>query len=145
MHISDVLRTKGSEVVTVAPDTPVRACLGLLAGRRIGALVLSADGRTLDGLVSERDIVLALAALGGPYVLDGPVSAIAAPRMHTTTPDAPIEEVMRLMTAERARHVPVVVDGALVGLVSLGDVVRHRLDELESDQQHLVAYISSGG
>jgi CBS domain-containing protein len=143
MRISDVLRGKGSTVVTVEPGTDVRTLLGVLAEHGIGAVVVSSDGRSIDGIVSERDIVRALAARGAT-ILSEPVSEIMTGEVQTCGPDAHIDELMRTMTQGRFRHVPVVVDGALTGIVSIGDVVKRRVDELESERDSLSRYITSG-
>ena len=143
MRISDVLRGKGASVVTVEPDTDVRTLLGVLAEHGIGAVVVSSDGRSIEGIVSERDIVRALAARGAT-VLSEQVSEIMTGEVQTCAPDAHIDELMRTMTQGRFRHVPVVVDGALAGIVSIGDVVKRRVDELESERDSLSRYITSG-
>src|SRR5262249_42781988 len=140
----DVLRVKGSDVFTVRPQTTVREFLNVLVERRIGACVLSADGRTVAGIVSERDIAVGLARRGAA-IIDEPVSALATVDVRTADPTTTLDELMRLMTDSRIRHVPIVVDGTLAGLVSIGDVVKHRMDELEAERQHLVDYISSAG
>ena len=129
MRISDVLRAKGTQVVTVTPDTKVRHLLAVLAEHRIGAVVVSNDGATVDGIASERDIVQALARRGAA-VMSEPVTAIYTAEVHTVTSQTPIEEVMRLMVERRVRHAPVVADGRLQGIVSIGDVVKNRMDEL---------------
>ena len=141
MRISDVLRIKGGQVVTVAPDAKVEGLLALLAEHKIGAAVVSSDGTSVTGIVSERDIVRALAARGAA-VLTEPVSAIATTDVRTVAPDAALEDVERLMTNGRFRHTPVVVDGSLHGIVSIGDVVKHRMDELESERAKLTDYIT---
>ena len=141
MRISDILRIKGGQVVTVAPDTNVEGLLALLAEHKIGAAVVSADGVSVAGIVSERDIVRALAARGAA-VLTEPVSSIATPEVRTVTPDASLEDVERLMTDGRFRHTPVLVDDALHGIVSIGDVVKNRMDELESERATLTDYIT---
>jgi CBS domain-containing protein len=141
MRISDVLRGKSGKVVTVVPDTPVDRLLAVLAEHRIGAAVVSRDGSTVDGIVSERDVVRAL-AVRGAAVLTEPVSAIQTTDVFTTAPDAGLAEVERVMTERRFRHVPVVVDGALHGIVSIGDVVKRRIDELESERSELTGYIT---
>ena len=128
MRISDVLRVKGTQVLTVTPDTKVRRLVAVLAEHRIGAVVVSSDGTAVDGIVSERDIVQALARRGAA-VMSEPVTAIYTAEVHTVTPQTPIEDVMRLMTERRVRHAPVVADGGLQGIVSIGDVVKWRLDE----------------
>ncbi len=143
MRVSDILRTKGGETVTVAPDSDVRSLVALLAQRRIGAVVLSSDTVTIAGIVSERDVVHALAEHGSD-VLDMPVSAICTIEVRTVTADAPVDELMRLMTDRRIRHVPVVHEGRLHGIVSIGDVVKNRIDELETERAALNSYIATG-
>src|SRR5690349_12642417 len=108
MRISDVLRVKGGQVVTVPPDSDVRQLLGVLAEHRIGAVVVSADGTSVGGIVSERDVVRALAERG-PAVLSEPVAAIHTVEVYTVTPDTHLEDIMRIMTERRVRHMPVVV------------------------------------
>ncbi|BFU43110.1 CBS domain-containing protein [Krasilnikovia sp. MM14-A1004] len=141
MRISDVLRAKGDKVVTVPPETHVARLLAVLAENRIGAVVVSREGSTVEGIVSERDIVRALAARGSA-VLAEPVTAILTAEVHTIAPDAQLDEVERMMTERRFRHVPVVVDGALRGIVSIGDVVKKRIDELETERSELAGYIT---
>jgi CBS domain-containing protein len=141
MRISDILRVKGDQVVTVAPDVDVRHLLTVLAEHRIGAVVVSRDGASVDGIASERDIVRALAQRGDT-VMSEPITAICTADVHTVTPEAPVEEVMRIMTERRFRHVPVVVDGGLRGIVSIGDVVKNRIDELETERAALTNYIT---
>ncbi len=141
MRISDVLRVKGTQVVTVTPDTRVRHLLAVLAEHRIGAVVVSRDGTSVDGIASERDIVRALAKRGAA-VMSEPVTAIYTAEVHTVTPQTPLEEVMRMMTVHRVRHAPVVADGGLRGIVSIGDVVKSRMDELETERAALTNYIT---
>jgi CBS domain-containing protein len=144
MRITDVLRVKGDQVVTVGPERTVRELVALLVEHGIGAVVVSADGGSVDGIVSERDVVRALADRG-PEALSEPVRAICTAQVRTVAPDARIEELMRLMTDQRIRHVPVVQDGRLCGIVSIGDVVKNRIDELEGERAALTSYISSAG
>jgi CBS domain-containing protein len=141
MRITDVLRGKGTQVVTVPPDTKVRALLDVLAEHRIGAVVVSADGTSVGGIVSERDIVRAFAKRGAA-VMSEPVTEIYTADVHTITPDISLDEVLRMMTERRIRHAPVVVDGTLRGIVSIGDVVKNRIDELETERAHLTDYIT---
>ena len=141
MRISDVLRVKGAQVVTVTPDTTVRRLLAVLAEHRIGAVVVSHDGTTVDGIASERDIVRAFGERGA-VVMSELVTAICTTEVHTVTPETSLEEVMRMMTERRVRHAPVVVDGGLRGIVSIGDVVKNRIDELETERAHLTDYIT---
>jgi CBS domain-containing protein len=141
MRISDILRVKGDRVVTVQPDTDVRRLLAVLAEHGIGAVVVSDDGSSVDGIVSERDVVRALAERGAA-VLSEPVSAIHTVEVYTVGLDAQLEDLMRIMTEHRIRHLPVVMDGSLRGIVSIGDVVKKRIDELESERSALSNYIS---
>ena len=141
MRISDLLRVKGTEIVTVTPDTRVRRLLAVLAEHRIGAVVVSHNGTSIDGIASERDIVRALAERGAA-VLSEPVTAIYTAEVRTVTPQTPLEEVMRMMTVHRVRHAPVVADGGLAGIVSIGDVVKTRIDELETERAVLTDYIT---
>ncbi len=142
MRITDVLRVKGNQVVTIAEDTKIRQLLAVLAEHGIGAVVVSADGTSVDGIVSERDIVRAFAKRGAA-VMSEPVTAIYTAEVRTVTPETSLEEVMRMMTEYRVRHAPVVVDGSLRGIVSIGDVVKNRIDELETERAALTDYITS--
>ena len=141
MRISDLLRGKGTQVVTVTPDTTVRRLLAVLAEHRIGAVVVSADGTTVDGIASERDIVRAFGERG-TAVMSELVAAICTAEVRTVTPATSLEDVMRMMTERRVRHAPVVVDGRLRGIVSIGNVVKSRIDELETERTHLTNYIT---
>ena len=141
MRISDVLRVKGTQVITVTPDTKVRRLLAVLAEHRIGAVVVSHDGASVDGIASERDIVRAFAKRGAA-VMSEAITAIYTAEVHTVTPETQLEDVMRMMTEQRVRHAPVVADGCLRGIVSLGDVVKNRVGELETERAALTDYIS---
>ncbi|MGY4769364.1 CBS domain-containing protein [Kribbella sp. CWNU-51] len=141
MKIKDVLRGKGNQVVTISPEATVTELLALLAEHNIGAVVVSADGSSVDGIVSERDIVRLWNRT--PEAGEVRVSAIMTAEVRTATPDDLIDNLMRLMTEHRIRHVPVVVDGSLAGLVSIGDVVKSRIGELEFEREQLSNYISS--
>jgi CBS domain-containing protein len=142
MRIVDVLRSKGSEVVTVEPGETVARLLALLDEHGIGAMVVSSDGRSVQGIVSERDVVRRLHS-DGTALLETTVGEIMTSDVHTCEPDVAIDDLMRLMTDQRVRHVPVVRDGALAGIVSIGDVVKYRIDELTSERDQLSAYIQS--
>jgi CBS domain-containing protein len=141
MRISDVLRGKGEQVITVTPETEVRQLLTVLAEHGIGAVVVSRDGVTVDGIASERDVVRALAHRGAA-VLAEPVTTISTTDVRTVTPEASLADVERLMTERRFRHVPVVAGGRLRGIVSIGDVVKKRIDELEGERTALTGYIT---
>lgn len=141
MHIEKVLAGKdGSGVATITAESTVRQALSELAQHRIGALVVSPDGRTIDGIVSERDIVRALDR-DGPAIIDAPVSSIMSTELYICRPGDEVDSIMALMTERRIRHVPVISSDALVGLVSIGDVVKSRIGELEGDRQALVDFI----
>ncbi len=142
MRISDVLRGKGAQVVTVTPDTTVQNLLAVLAEHGIGAAVVSRDGKSVDGIVSERDVVRGLARRGAA-VLSDPVTEIYTADVHTVTMETGLEEVARMMTERRIRHAPVMADGGLRGIVSIGDVVKSRIGELETEHAALTDYIAS--
>lgn len=143
MKISDVLRNKGSEVITIKPDATVSSLLDLLTEHRIGAVVVSTDGSSVDGIVSERDVVSHLHGTG-PAVLDAPVSQIMTSEVTTGSADDNIADLAGTMTELRVRHVPIVdADGRLAAIVSIGDIVKHRLSELQSERDQLRDYISS--
>jgi len=140
MRISEVLRSKPSSVVvTITPEASVRDLLGLLADHNVGALVVSRDGTTVDGIVSERDVVRGLR--NQPDLLDRTVESIMTGAVHRCSPDQPVTDLMVLMTEHRIRHVPVVEDGRLVGIISIGDVVKSRIGELEFERDQLDRYL----
>ena len=143
MQISQVLRRKGHEVVTVDGSESVRTVLGLLAEHGLGALVVSSDGRHVEGIVSERDVARGLHDRGAELLAE-PVSSVMTDHVHTCAPGAAVTDLARTMTEKRVRHVPVVDGGVLVGIVSIGDVVKARLDELEAERAQLVDYIQTG-
>jgi CBS domain-containing protein len=140
MRISEILRRKGDNVVTIDPNASVRELLDRLATYNIGAIVVSSDGTSIEGIVSERDIVRRL--VGGTRVLDARVGSIMTGTVHTCAPDDTVDQLMRLMTEQRFRHVPVVANGQLTGLVSIGDVVKSRIGELEFEREQLEHYIA---
>ena len=139
MRISDVLRAKGDTVVTVTPETDVAALLSVLAEHAIGAVVVSHDGTTVAGIVSERDVVRHL--LDSDDILDGAVSAIMTGEVATAAPDTSLDEMRALMTERRIRHVPVVKDGRLTGIISIGDVVKAAMDQLQFERDQLDTYL----
>ncbi len=142
MRINDVTRHKGTDVVTIAPDASVRDLLDLLSRNGIGAVVVSLDGRAVEGIVSERDVVRHLQARGAA-VIDAPVADIMTSEVSTCAPTDDVEQLMRQMTELRVRHVPVVENGVLHGIVSIGDLVKHRIDELQLERDELVGYLNS--
>ncbi|WP_101947701.1 CBS domain-containing protein [Mycobacterium sp. 3519A] len=142
MRIADVLRNKGASVATITPETSVAGLLTELTVHNIGAMVVvSQDG--VVGIVSERDVVRKLHELGAD-ILHRPVSDIMTTVVVSCTPEDSVDSLSALMTENRVRHVPVVVNGRLSGIVSIGDVVKNRMEELEAEQQHLQAYITQG-
>jgi CBS domain-containing protein len=142
MLVSNLLEGKGTMVVTVTKEATVGDVVADLAHHRVGALVVSPDGVHIQGIVSERDIVKRLSVLH-TELLDEPVSAIMSTEVRTCSPDDDVESIMNLMTKHRFRHVPVVEGGRLVGIVSIGDVVKSRIEELEKDRNELMEYISA--
>lgn len=143
MRIADILRAKGSAVATVTPTTTVTGLLAELGVHNIGAMVV-VDSAGVVGIVSERDIVRHLGE-HGPDLLRHPVTEIMSPVAVTCRPDDPVDGLAALMTNNRVRHVPVLEGGRLVGIVSIGDVVKVRMEELQSERQQLRAYITQGG
>lgn len=138
MSIQSILDHKGSKVVTIAPDTRVGAAAHRLRLEHIGAVIITGDG-SIEGILSERDIVHGLTE-HGTAVVDLPVSALMSRNVRTCRPDAEIRDVMRLMTQHRIRHVPVAENGTLRGIVSIGDVVKSRLDDMELETNILRDY-----
>jgi len=143
MQLSTIIAAKGAEVLTIQPDAPIAQLISTLASNRIGALVVSTDGRTINGIVSERDVVQAMAR--GRDAFDEPVSSIMTAKVFCAPPDAHIEDLMQLMTDKRVRHIPVTdADDHLLGIVSIGDVVKSRILELEHEMQAVHEYITHG-
>jgi CBS domain-containing protein len=142
MRISDVLRGKGSSVATVDPGLSVGGTVAELARHNVGALVVM-DGGRVAGIVSERDVVRQLHTRGAA-LLDAPVSEIMTRTVVTCLPTDSVDSLAATMTERRIRHMPVVEDGELVGIVSIGDVVKSRIGELESDRDQLESYIARG-
>lgn len=140
MRIGDVLRAKPRrEVVTIPPEAGVRDLVAALAEHNVGALVVSTDGASVEGMVSERDVVRHLHADG--TVVNNVVGAIMTVDVVTCDEETSVEDLMRTMTEHRVRHVPVVRAGALVGIISIGDVVKHRIDQLEFERDQLDSYV----
>lgn len=142
MKISDILRYKGSSVVTVTPSESVRAVIRVLAEHNIGALVV-ADGDRVAGIISERDIVRRLDERG-EGILDLPASELMTATVVTCRRDDDLNRVASDMTELRVRHMPVLDDGRLTGIVSIGDVVAGRIRQLEQDRGQLEQYITQG-
>jgi CBS domain-containing protein len=143
MIVSQILKSKGSDVATIHPDASIAEAAERLAKRRIGALVVMSGDGEIAGIISERDIVGVLAA-SGAAALGHAVETIMTRKVATCAPSDSLESLMREMTARRVRHLPVVGSGGLAGIVSIGDVVKHRLDELERERAMLVQYVVNG-
>lgn len=142
MRVKDVLARKGSHVVTAGPEMTLAQATAKLAAEQIGALVVTVDGVHVDGIISERDIVRALPGAASD-LLNTPVSEIMTRQVHTCGRNDEIADLAEDMTTSRFRHMPVVEDGTLVGIVTIGDIVKSRLDELKAAHDQLVDYISS--
>ena len=140
MRISDLLRNKPRhEVITISPEATVRELIALLAEHNVGALIVSADGTSVDGIVSERDVVRRL--VEHDEVLQGPVAAIMTESVETVEEQGMVDDLMMTMTERRIRHVPVVTNGRLSGIISIGDIVKHRIDQLEFERDQLDHYV----
>lgn len=143
MRASSILDSKGHEVATVAPDDTVREAVAALSRHNVGALVVSPDGDEVSGIISERDVVRRLAT-DGAAVLDRQVADIMKREVRTCEPSEHTDQLMETMTAGRFRHVPVLDDGRLIGIISIGDVVKVRIDELATEREQLEGYIAHG-
>jgi CBS domain-containing protein len=141
MRIQELLRGKGFHVITVRPGVTVREVVALLREYNLGSVVVSADGRQVTGIVTERDVVRRL--VDGTDFLDGPVSAIMTADVVTCTAQDSVQSLMTVMTERRIRHLPVVDDhGALAGIVSIGDAVKSHITQLEFERDQLQGYVS---
>lgn len=142
MHVKFILKNKGTAVETVRPDATIGDATDRLRSKRIGALVVSANGTTVNGILSERDIVTGLANYGAS-LLDRRVDSHMTKDVKTCSMEDSVNSVMELMTDRRIRHVPVIQDGLLAGIVSIGDAVKNRLHELENEASSLRDYINT--
>mgnify|MGYP006440168749 FL=1 len=143
MNVATILRNKGNAIETARPDMSVSEACTLLTELGIGSLVVSTDGRQVEGIISERDVIRHLARVGAD-ILDLRISEIMIRDVVTCTSEDNIAHLMETMTEHRIRHLPVVQDGTLIGLVSIGDVVKHRIRETEHEAEALKAYIAAG-
>ena len=141
MRISDILARKGAAVVTVSPTTSASDLVAALALHHVGALVVTDASGIVVGVVSERDVVRRL-YVDGADLLALTVSDLMSTVVRSCGPGASVDSVMATMTEHRVRHVPVLLEGALVGIVSIGDVVKHQMDQLQGERDQLTAYIS---
>ncbi len=142
MRIANVLRVKGSVVATVTPDVPVAVVLAEMVKHRVGAVVVVHDGAVV-GTVWERDLVRLLHQRGASLI-NAPVSEIMNVDVISCTLTDEVDGILRIMTDRRIRHLPVMVDGKLSGIVSMGDLVKARIGELEADRAYLQSYIGAG-
>jgi CBS domain-containing protein len=139
--VSTILARKGAAVFTIRPDTTLAEAARVMVEHNVGALVVSADGRTLEGMISERDVVRSIAAHGADE-LRRPVVEVMSGEVTVCRPGNTVDQVMATMTERRIRHVPVVEDGIIAGIVSIGDIVKFRLDELEVQTAALEQYVT---
>lgn len=141
MFVSDILKAKGGSVVSVTSEQPVNEALALLAKHRIGAVLVVDPGGGIAGILSERDLVRAMHRIG-KSVFDKRVGDLMTTPVVTCSPKDPVGAIEGMMTAQRFRHVPVLQDGKLIGLVSIGDVVKARIEEAEAEVDALRRYIA---
>ena len=141
MQVAHILKSKGARVITVPPETTIAVVARTLKDERIGAVVVTGEGGAVVGIISERDIVRALPEYGAG-LLDKQVADLMTRHVVTCTPEHKVDDIRREMTGGRFRHIPVIADGALAGIISIGDVVKARLDELEVETGLLRHYIS---
>jgi CBS domain-containing protein len=144
MLIGQILAGKGSDVVSTRPDATIAEVAKLLRAKRIGAVVVTDAGGALCGIISERDLARGLADHGAK-LLDMQVSQLMTAEVVTCSPDDGLDQLMKQMTEGRFRHLPVIRDGKLTGIISIGDVVKHRLHELEAETHMLHDYIAGTG
>jgi len=145
MTVRQILKSKGtSEVLTIKPDTTVATAAKVLSEKRIGALIVSGDGQSLDGMLSERDIVRELGKRG-TEIMTEPVSAMMTAKVITASPDDVSVQALEKMTAGRFRHLPVMEGGRMIGVISIGDVVKHRIGEVEAENSALTDMIVGHG
>lgn len=138
MRIKEILDTKGSDVIVIASNATVGELVSLLNKHNLGAVVVSEDGQSVAGIVSERDVIR---RLGQDGALDSPVSGIMTADVHTCNGKDSVSELMALMTERRIRHVPVVAEGRLTGIVSIGDIVKTHVGQLEFERDQLHGYV----
>ena len=143
MQVASILANKGRNVVTARPDSSIPEIAQLLKSKKIGAAVVVDDAAKVVGIISERDLVHGLARHGA-RLLDMQVGELMTRDVVTCRANLDIDSIMKEMTDSRIRHIPVVEGGRLAGIISIGDVVKHRLDELEDEANQLKRYIATG-
>jgi CBS domain-containing protein len=144
MTVAQILKSKGRAVVTASPDDTVRSIASTLSERRIGAVVIVEKNGSINGIVSERDVVHAIAK-NGPKALDLKARQIMTADVHTCQPGDSEAELMGLMTNQRIRHLPVIEHGTLAGMISIGDVVKFRIEAIEREADEMKHYIAQAG
>ena len=142
MNVEVILKSKGSDVVTISPDKTLSQAISLLNERKIGAVVVVEDGR-VRGMLSERDIIRSLGAAGAE-ALDHPVAQVMTSNVFTCERTDTVDQLMDAMTGGRFRHIPVIENHELIGIVSIGDVVKQRIAETEMEAEQLRLYIATG-
>lgn len=140
MKLEDVIRSKGNSVVTIAPTATVAELVSLMADNNIGAVVVSSDGHHIAGIISERDVVRGLAG-SGHGLLEATVADLMTNDVVVGHLEDRIEDTAHTMTHKRVRHIPIEVDGELAAIVSIGDVVKYRIDQLTDERNHLLGYL----
>ena len=143
MSVSHILKHKGRDVITASPEATVKQVAEMLSAKRIGAVIISSGNDKIDGIVSERDIVRAI-GLEGAAALEKPVSSVMTKDVRSCGDEDTETELMALMTRHRIRHLPVVNQGKLSGMISIGDVVKFRIEQIERDAEDMKAYIAGG-
>lgn len=143
MIVATILRDKGANVVTARPESTISEISKLLHDAKIGAVIVSSDRVRVDGILSERDVIRAIAA-NGEAALTMSVAEVMTREVVTCTPSDNVAHLMSQMTAGRFRHMPVIDEGALIGIVSIGDVVRVRVEEIENEAEALRTYVTQG-
>jgi CBS domain-containing protein len=141
MQITTILNAKGHDVITISPDATVKDLAALLREKKIGAIVVSRDGKKIDGIVSERDVVHRLTDFGPKY-LSVAVKEIMTAQVVTCSPDDTVDSCMELMSGRRIRHLPVARNGKLEGVVSIGDIVKAKIQEIHTEAESLKQYIA---
>ncbi len=141
MYVANILKVKGNDIVTISPGEPVAAALAMLAEKRIGSLLVLDEQGKIAGILSERDLVRAMHKHHDQF-LNKRVGELMTTRVVTCSSKDPVAAIMGMMTAQRFRHVPVVDDGKLIGIISIGDVVKSRIEEAEAEVDALRLYIS---
>jgi CBS domain-containing protein len=143
LNIGQILKVKGRSVSTARPADTVQEVANRLAQRKIGAIVIVGDNGAVSGIISERDLIRVI-ALHGPKALNLPVSEVMTREVVTCTESTPVDEVMEIMTHGRFRHIPVVEDSAMIGIISIGDVVKHHIAEVELEVSAMRGYLATG-